>query len=246
MDKQEYRKRIDSLSRRKDLISGVHNYCDRWCERCQFTSRCGSFALSEGFTENQDKKDIENEKFWKDLHVIFEVTFEMLKEKAEVLGIDLNDLSDEDYSCEVVENEIVEMSKEYSLEILDWIKNNKKELDNLAEKFSVINENEILQLNDAIEVTQWYSIFISAKIHRVFMDYGNDDEDEFEYDRLGSSKIAVIAIERSISALAYLLEKLPELEDDLLTFLASLSKLKRDLLIAFPKTMDFKRPGFDE
>jgi hypothetical protein len=63
---------------------------------------------------------------------------------------------------------------------------------------------------------------------------------------LGSSKIAVIAIERSISAFVYLLECLPNYEDEFLKFLANLSKIKKDLLKAFPKTMDFKRPGFDE
>ncbi len=24
----------------KKLISGIFNYCDRWCERCPFTERC--------------------------------------------------------------------------------------------------------------------------------------------------------------------------------------------------------------
>jgi hypothetical protein len=246
MNKEEYRKKLDSLTNRKDLIPGIHNYCDRWCERCQFTSKCGSFALTEGFDEDQENKDLQNEKFWDDLHMIFEVTFEMIKEKAVELGIDFEDFEEEDSKCEVVENEIVKISEKYSFGIIEWIKNNGSEINEIAEKIIVINEEEVLKLKDAVEVIQWYCIFISAKINRVFMDYGNDDDDDFEYDRLGSSKIAVIAIERSISALAYLLEKLPEYEDDLLNFLANLSKLKRDLLTAFPKTMDFKRPGFDD
>ena len=25
---------FDSLEERSDLISGIYNYCDRWCERC--------------------------------------------------------------------------------------------------------------------------------------------------------------------------------------------------------------------
>ena len=28
----------------KGFIVGVYNYCDRWCEQCQFTSRCRVFA----------------------------------------------------------------------------------------------------------------------------------------------------------------------------------------------------------
>src|SRR5258706_8545567 len=28
-------------------IPGVYNYCDRWCERCRFQSRCRSFAMEQ-------------------------------------------------------------------------------------------------------------------------------------------------------------------------------------------------------
>jgi hypothetical protein len=28
-------------------IAGIYNYCDRWCERCQLTSRCRLFARTE-------------------------------------------------------------------------------------------------------------------------------------------------------------------------------------------------------
>jgi len=27
------------------FIPGIYNYCDRWCERCPFTSRCLTYAM---------------------------------------------------------------------------------------------------------------------------------------------------------------------------------------------------------
>lgn len=246
MKKEEYRKKLNQLGKRTDLISGVHNYCDRWCERCPFTSRCGSFALSEGFNDDQESRDVENEKFWDDLKIIFEVTLEMLKEQADELGIDFNNLEDVDYKHEVVENDAVKISKEYGLKMLDWLKDNANEINNAAEKLLIIDENEVLKLKDAVEVIQWYSLFISAKIHRAFMDYGIDDDEDFNYDSIGSAKIALIAIDRSIAALGYLLEKMSDSEDDILKFLSNLSKIKKDILNSFPKAMDFKRPGFDD
>jgi hypothetical protein len=76
---------------------------------------------------------------------------------------------------------------------------------------------------------------------------GDDEEDEYYmYDNLGSAKIALIAIDRSIAALGYMLERMPEYEDDLLNFLITLSKIKNKVLAAFPKAMEFKRPGFDD
>ena len=244
MKKEEYRKKLEQLGKRKDLISGVHNYCDRWCERCPFTSKCGSFALSEGFNDDQENKDLENEKFWDDLSMIFEVTFDMLKEKADELGIDFNNLDDVDYKHEEVENDATKISKDYSIKITDWLRKNNDKYVKAAEQLLIIDEKEVFKLKDAIEVIQWYSIFISAKVHRAFMDFGIDDEDN--YDNLGSAKIAVIAIDRSIAALGYLLENMPNFEDDILNFLAKLSKIKKYVLTSLPTTMDFKRPGFDD
>ena len=43
MDKEKLKK----LLKDERLIPGIYNYCDRWCERCSFTSRCLNFASSE-------------------------------------------------------------------------------------------------------------------------------------------------------------------------------------------------------
>ena len=43
LDKQ----RIQQLVNDPRCIPGIYNYCDRWCERCAFTSRCSNYALAE-------------------------------------------------------------------------------------------------------------------------------------------------------------------------------------------------------
>jgi len=35
------------LAKNDQFISGIYNYCDRWCERCSFTSRCMNFAMAD-------------------------------------------------------------------------------------------------------------------------------------------------------------------------------------------------------
>ena len=112
MDKQEYRKKLDELGSRKDLIPGIHNYCDRWCERCPFTSKCGNYILTEGLESNQEDVDLNNEKFWKDLSMIFEATFDMIREHAEELGIDLDNIDEEDCKLEVKNVEIEEYARD--------------------------------------------------------------------------------------------------------------------------------------
>jgi len=250
MKKEEYRKRLMDLGKRKDLIPFIHNYCDRWCERCPFTQRCGSFALTEGM-ENEENRDSRNKEFWDDLKVIFEVTAEMIKEQATEMGIDLDAIEDTDYKRDLTENDTTRLSKEYGHAVYQWLKENNKELSENAKNLFIANEKEALRLNDAIEVIEWYGFFISAKIHRAFLDFGIDTEDEdmndgFINDQLGSAKIAIIAIDRSIAAWGFALNKLPQYEDDILRFLADLSRIKRELLAAFPKAMEFRRPGFDD
>lgn len=248
MKKDEYKQRLKSVGQRNDLIPGIYNYCDRWCERCQFTSKCANFELSSGFSES---RDLDNEEFWDELKMIFEVTLEMISEHAEEMGIDLTQIDTDQEDDRLPENELTELSKEYGLQVHNWIKENRQFFEQKANDLLVINEEKVIQLNDALEVINWYSFFISAKIHRAFLDLGMDDffdEDDEEYinDNLGSAKIAIIAIDRSIAAFGYLLNQLTEFEDDILNFLSSLSRVKKRMLIAFPKVMEFKRPGFDD
>lgn len=37
----------------EDFISGIFNYCDRWCERCDFAARCRVFG-------NERRYDLED------------------------------------------------------------------------------------------------------------------------------------------------------------------------------------------
>ena len=62
----------------------------------------------------------------------------------------------------------------------------------------------------------------------------------------GSAKIALIAMERSLSAWDVIRNLLPETTDDMLDLLVVISKLRSGLQRIFPKTHLFIRPGFDE
>jgi hypothetical protein len=51
--------------RRKDkFIPGIYNYCDRWCERRPFTSRCRTFAMEQALLRHEARRDAENAAFW--------------------------------------------------------------------------------------------------------------------------------------------------------------------------------------
>src|SRR2546421_8625439 len=84
---------LADLTENPAFISGIYNYCDRWCERCPFTSRCLNFAMQQAEGLTQEQHDIHNQAFWDHLHQMFQQTMQMIQEDAQKRGIDLSDPS---------------------------------------------------------------------------------------------------------------------------------------------------------
>ncbi len=229
-------------------IPFIHNYCDRWCERCTFTNRCAVFEAEQETTD--EEKDINNEAFWNNLTNIFAEAKQMLTEKAEELGIDLQPIDEEEYTAhrirerELISNEsLTKLTKKYAFDLRkvleekdDWL------------IFSPLDDET---KNEMISILCWYQFFISAKIQRGLhgiLDFdGNEDLDEIndvESDPNGSVKIGLIAVERSIMAWTALIakENVAIIEPNI----HLLEVIKEKAETKFPKARDFIRPGFDE
>ncbi len=253
--KERYKNTLIELAQSGKFIPGIYNYCDRWCERCTMTSKCLTFAHEQAMKESAtdpETNDISNEKFWESLRLSFQVTFELLEEDAKRFGIDLNNPPDVEIK-KPEKRPVEKLSKKYSTQMLRWLEANNEKLKQKAEELVVIanSEEPALKFADAWEVVQWYSVFISAKVHRAHFDLDErleeeDDEYNVYSDNLGSAKIALISIDRTVAALSAMYSVMPENEDDYLKFLASLSQIRKMMLETFPDAMDFKRPGFDD
>lgn len=229
-------------------IPFIHNYCDRWCERCNFTARCAVFAAEQETTD--EAKDFNNEAFWQNLSNIFAQAKQMLTEKAEQFGIDFNAISDEEYAEQrkreqkiISAASLTKLTKKYAFDarpILaakeDWL------------IFSPLDE---ATNSEMLSIIFWYQFFISAKIQRGLqgiLDFdGNEDLDELndvESDANGSVKVALIAVERSIMAWTNLLSK--ENAAVIKPLINLLETIKQQAEAKFPHAKEFIRPGFDE
>lgn len=253
--KDKYKRTLIDLAHSGKFIPGIYNYCDRWCERCTMTSKCLNYAHEQAMNEEATDpvtNDMSNKKFWESLRMSFQVTRELIEEDAKRLGIDLENLPEVEYR-EPEKKPVEILAEEYSKSIYDWLSTNNKRLKQKTKQLLVINNNHenALHFADAWEVVQWYSVFIAAKVHRAHFDLDErleDEDDEYNVfsDNLGSAKIAIIAVNRSMEALSAMYSVMPEEEDNFLEFLAQLSKIKKLMLDTFPVVMEFKRPGFDE
>lgn len=231
----------------RDIISGIHNYCDRWCERCAFTSRCSVFAIGEE-EERIHKESKEPEKDLAEyVGSMLQDAIGLLNDMAMEHGIDLNTLDedDPDFKKPGKENYLVRKADEHSTWLMKWFENNQDRLSEILATLEEDSINDYLILNDAIEVLKWYIHFIAVKFSRAVMP-PYEDSPEGRYDSNGSAKIAMIAVNRSIDALMLLLRFNSDEEDHLLEGLVRLERIKKRALRDFPEAMDFKRPGFDD
>ena len=102
--------------------------------------------------------------------------------------------------------------------------------------------------NDYLEVIRWYQFQIAVKLMRGISSRLEEDEygDEEWRDSDGSAKVALIAIDRSISAWKLISELHNENADSIRKFLLDLERLRLHAEREFPHARDFIRPGFDE
>ncbi|MBN1974803.1 MAG: hypothetical protein JW787_14275 [Sedimentisphaerales bacterium] len=257
-------KRIEELAKNPRFITGIYNYCDRWCERCVFTSRCMNYALSEVESSDPETRDINNKAFWDKLGEILSSTLEMVKEKAKEMGIDLDAIDYEKIANE--EEQVHRMAEkqpysiaamEYIGKVDDWFKSNKEQLEAKGDELvsqsqaciSDTNpEDDAVKINDCLEVIRWYEHQIYVKLCRAATGLicTNPNDTEFSIDDAnGSAKVAIIGIERSIAAWAGLLPHFPEQEGSILGLLVILKRLQAQVESAFPNARSFQRPGFD-
>lgn len=260
MDKDDLKK----LAKDPKYIPGIYNYCDRWCERCPFTSRCLNCALVKEQFGDLEKIDELNEAFWDKLSEMLHNTHTMIKEMAEEQGIDLDSIDmEDDYNSEnnKAENSLAYLishtSKNYAKSVDQWFNSNEYLF---LEKEAEINRIRIISsqsnpiqeaggINDATEIIRWYQWQIHVKLERAIDSASTEeplDFDEFPKDSDGSAKIALIGMDRSMAAWKVLLPVFPEQAKKILNFVATLEHLKNSVETQFPNARAFIRPGFDE
>ncbi len=232
-----------------NFIPGIYNYCDRWCERCKYTDRCYSYQMEVEAGLTEEEKDSSNPKYWEYVSNNMAKALEMIRQHAEEMGIDLDNLpevEEEQPSEKVVELEeqwkalhdgyldkadaFFENSKEYfpekGQESIRWVEMGiKGEEETLAKWQDVADKRDIIG---------WYMYFIWAKIARALNGYDEIWGNPLESDSYRTSRILVIAIERSMAAWQVFLEAFPEKEDEILDMLALLEKLRRQVVTVFP------------
>jgi hypothetical protein len=248
-------------------ISGVHNYCDGWCERCGFTTRCGIYpSLSREPRLAADDPIAAHLKDRFDqvrTHVIRRSTFsieEALKETEEA-----GPLESTAYERDEVRREerrrhdpILREARAYSSLATAWfevesegVRAHADALVRRAEVESVedISLTELARVLDAIAIVRHDCFLIYVKLHRAVDGLEESArerwaDDPVQNDHHGSAKLALTCMDRSEGAWRAIAHWYPS-SGAARGLAEQLAQLRAAVERRFLRARAFLRPGFD-
>jgi len=253
---------LDDKFSEGDFYPGIYNYCDRWCERCRFNSRCLNYSFEMEMEENQDEAEVDDSIL--SVKMIFEEISEMLEQFMEKEGIVIEDLPEIDEEAEkevelkVEKNGICVLADKYNTLVHEWFADNNSAIEqfvvSLRKKVEIGSADgdpvdDILSLHDVIDIIIFYYSFIYIKLRRAVRDIYDEifDKEFKELDKNLSAKLALIGIDRSIDAWRIMSEIIEERADLAVNqFADMLENLREKVETDFPDARDFVRPYFDE
>ncbi len=229
------------LAGKDGYIDSIFNYCDRWCARCPFSSKCRNFSFGK------DAPSPEEPEMWEYLHNVFGATVLMLREMMEKMGMDPEEIDKAEPPSKPDPRKHPLFNKTYraATERHKWLEKKKNQIRSKDEKTNESNKKKNPRLFEAIEVIYQYNFLITSKIARALQVFNYNNDKVIQSDSNGCAKITLVALDRLINSWIILMENNMEYEDDILRILIDLADIRRQTEILFPIARKFVRPGFD-
>jgi hypothetical protein len=253
-----------------DLIPGIYNYCDSWCERCPLTNRCRSFRMQRHFAEEVGLNTpvaAANASLVDQLTEALNLTkryLETLRRENPTLqpsalpGPDVLPLETAAVGSArpADEHPAAALASAYLKQTGTWLTDEKGLLERAGRQqlhevgLGLRTEDEAMiqltALKDAYEQIKWYRTLIPVKTMAVLRALNEPTDDQYLLDyQNGKAKLVLVSIDRSLASWHTILQQYPEKTDDLLDILAVLVQLSRHLDHLYPEARAFKRPGLD-
>lgn len=220
------------------FIVGIFNYCDHWCETCAFTSYCRLFADMA----RMDAKDDSNmaaighaPQRPEDAPPPPKWLKELIEEanRQAMAPITAGELAARSPRMARQHNPLVDRAKSYATAAYDWLE--------------TIDRQSRENPSDPVAVIARFASLNASKIRRALTGLAEFDGDrEFPPDHEGSAKVAIIGIERSLTAWQQLVAAGRIAADIARPRIVDLEWLRERLNATIPQARAFVRPGFDE
>jgi len=255
---------LKKLATDKRFIADIHVFCDRWCERCAYTSRCMNFAINQSAFRESKADASTQQAVWTQLQNLLKASRDLLKEVADREGISMPSLNELQAPAAMpvkpkpaeAAHALVLAARTYHRQARQWFLTSRDLFKAKTREFrwrsgsgeaEFAMARDVSQWDDAMVVIRWYMPQIEIKLTRAVDIAPETAALTFNGHRdvEGHAKVALIGMDRSLTAWGFLMQEFPDTEDEILPILSSLSKLQKDVETAFPFARAFKRPGFD-
>jgi hypothetical protein len=252
MDEAEIGRMLERASD-PELIAGVYNYCDRWCERCPFAARC--FAYRESQREAAELHRAPSGSTAAAVKRSLHRSVDVIRNVAKRLDAEVESTPEEPEEAEVALREhaqaethalndaLVRAAREYGMTAWHVIR----------ALGPIVRARGDARLTDAVESIGAWCLTVASKtyraIHGIRGEDGDPDADpsDPQTDANGSAKVARVLIAQSLEAWNVLMEVGRATADGVPAGLVrKLGELDAGLAARFPDAMQFVRPGFDE
>ena len=229
-----------------DRIDFISEYCDRWCERCAFTSRCSAYAVQAALAmcEGDFEAAIElavgaprprNEAEGRTGHGERLADYYATEQELAAIGREMEDREERIEESPLTTDAVV-----MSTLAGQCLKKHLKPLEDHNDR----------SVREALEIASWDYHLIAAKLHRALSGHDQaDGDDSIETDPIqndwnGSAKVALLSMDRSIAAWTTI--AIATGDPDAAAIAHRLQALLLDVERTFPHARKFVRPGFDE
>ena len=240
------------------FIPGIYNFCDRWCERCDFTEVCRTFAMEKEFEEILDESENEPDN-GKDDEEISEESFYYASEPDDkddgpvddsIFDMDPDEYDDPHKDFFSPQNK----AERHPLTVLvdkyvdgshDWLEEQRNLVEDNFTKFVAIGDPD--ELMGAFEIVLRYHFFVPVKLRRALHSYFQLEEGEGEaFDMNGTAKVMLIAMDDSLAALKVLKRFFKDKKAIIKKLIVQLTEVLTEAEKLFPDARKFIRPGLDE
>ena len=244
-----------------DLIPGIYNYCDSWCERCPLTARCRSYQMQnpDGAPQAADPNTSLVHQLTEALNLTKRYVENLHREQGVSLPAGLTEDDSQQFEEQVItakEHPASRLALTYLTQTGTWLGDEKGLLEQAGQQqlrnvqLGTQTEDEAMMLlnalKDAYEQIRWYRTLIPVKTTAALRSINEPTDDGYLLDYYnGKAKLVLVSIDQSLVAWQILIAFYPEKVDDLLDLLSTLSQLRRHIEATFPEARTFVRPGLD-
>jgi hypothetical protein len=227
--------RFLAIAQDPQLIPGVHHYCDEWCQYCPVTRRCLGFRCTEAFRKAHGRTAAEP------AFTSIEEALAFTREVSAIEGLRTDELDallahPPGQSGVQTSDPLAELAFQYAVRITALMLP-------LALEFANAPPAATPGGPGADETILWYHLRIYMKVFRALVARDTRADGANAEDALGCAKLALVSIDRSLSAL----ERSDSLtgEQDRRQLQEMLTRLRDGMETAFPAARAFVRLGLD-